>query len=141
MTNLENATILTERTEMAKALNFGKNKVFKLNIDTMTGDTAVIEKQTVNNNTLRIAGTLKSGYSDKLDNVLYFQNSCTMISKSLSVNDWVNFANNAQAQTLEEGDNVAVLYYSELAGVAFVRLMEAGKPTPDYSTILKLEDI
>ena len=141
MKNIENATILTERSDMAQALNFGKNKVFKLNIDTMTGDLAAIEKETANHGVIRKIGRLHSGFMEKDDNVLYFQSKGVMLAAKVDVYDWIEDANNAQAQLLKEGDSVAVLYYSETTGVAFVRLMKAGKPSPHYSNMLKLEDL
>lgn len=137
----ETQKIIMDRTEMAKALNFGKYKVLKYNFDEDKGSVANIEYQSGRYGIMKKSTTLYCGKITADDGIFYLLNSGTMISAHVGVYDWLKCADNANAPVIYEGDEVAILVYSEKFNVAYVRLVRALKPTPEYSTALAFEDL
>lgn len=137
----ENQTIIMERTEMAKALNFGKYKVLKYNFDEKKGSVANVEYQSGRYGTMKKSATLYCGKITEDDGIFYLLNAGTMISARVGVDDWLKCVDNANAPVIYEGDEVAILVYSEEFNIAYVRLVRALKPTPEYSTALAFEDL
>ena len=141
MTTATNKNLLTERTEMAQALNFGKYKVLTYNIDTEKGSTAKVEKQTRQYGIRQRSGTLYRGKIKADDGIFYLINKPTILKSGSSVYDWMECAENANAPVIYEGDEVAILIYSEELEVASVRLVKALKPSPEFSTSLEFVDL
>ena len=133
--------ILTERTEMAKALNFGKYKVLEYDLDKEEGSMVVVEEHTRNHGVLRKGCKLYCGKIKEGDGIFYLLNPGTMISAHVGISDWRKSVTRANAPTIEEGDEVAILVFSESIGISFIRLVKALKPTPEYSTALEFVDL
>lgn len=133
--------IITERTEMAKALNFGKYKVLEYDLDKKEGSMAVVEEHTRNHGVFRKGCKLYCGKIKEDDGIFWLLNSGTMLSAHVGVSDWRKSVTRANAPTIEEGDEVAILVFSESAGISFIRLVKALKPTPEYSTALAFIDL
>lgn len=133
--------IITERTEMAKALNFGKYKVLEYDLDKEEGSMAVVEEKTMNYGTMRKGCKLYCGKIKEGDGIFWLMNSGTMLSAHVSVSDWRKSVTRANAPTIKEGDEIAILVFSDSMGVAFIRLVKALKPTPEYSTALEFVDL
>lgn len=134
-------TILTDRKDMAQALNFGKYKVLTFDMDENKGERAAVTKQTINHGEMKYAGELRRGCKTADDGIYYLLGDVTMLTAHISVERWLQFAEVANCPVIKEGDEVAILVHSETMGVAFVQLVRALKPTPDYGTILKFENL
>lgn len=142
MMNLnEGMNILNERTDIAKALNFGKYKVLTYDMDEGKGAKAVVLEKTRNHGTLRRECTLYCGKIKEDDGIFYLLTRATMLSAHVSVYDYLENAERANAPIIEEGDEVAVLCYSKALNLAFVRLIKAGRITPEYSTAAAFTDL
>lgn len=136
-----NKNVLTDRKEMAQALNFGKYKVLTYNVDTEKGSTAKVEQQTRQYGIRQRPGTLHRGKITADDGIFYLLNHSTIMKKTFNVYDWLETAENASSPVIYEGDEVAILVYSEDLDVASVRLVKALKPRPEFSTSLVFEDL
>lgn len=133
--------ILTTRQDIAQALNFGKYKVLTYDMDLSKGSKAVVEKQTRNHGILKTECTV---YMDKItegDGVLYLLTRATMMKGHYGVEDYLECAERANAPIIQEGDEVAVLFHSKENSVVYVRLVKAGKVTPEYSTSVTFTDL
>lgn len=138
---IKNKNILTDGKDIAQALNFGKYKVLKYNLDENKGSTAKVEKQTTRYGIQHHVGTLYRGKQTADDGIFYLINSTTMLTAGKSVQDYIKWADDANAPVIYEGDEVAILVYSESLGHVSVQLVKALKPTPEYSTSLVFEDL
>lgn len=136
-----NKNVLTDRKEMAQALNFGKYKVLTYNVDTEEGSTAKIEQQTRQYGISQRSGTLHRGKNTADDGIFYLINKPTFLQNSFNAYDWLECAENANSPVIYEDDEVAILIYSEELENASVRLVKALKPSPEYSTSLVFEDL
>ena len=133
--------IITDRTEMAQALNFGKYKVLQLDLDTNKGSRAGTTYASRNHGEMRATGELRSGYEKKNDGILYISNDSTMLSATYSVDDFILDAEKANAPKIYKGDEVAVLCYSKKNDIAFVRLVVAVGIDPHCSVLMMLKDV
>ena len=141
MNNFESMNILTERTDIARSLNFGKYKVLQYDMDAEKGSTAVVLMQTRNHGILRKECTLYCGKITADDGIMYLLTRGTMLKGHYGITDWLECAKKANAPVINEGDEVAVFCYSEKLNVGFVRLLKTGKITPDYSTSATFTDL
>lgn len=133
--------ILTDRKEMAQALNFGKYPVLTYNMDELKGSGAVVMRETRNHGTLRYKTTLYCGKKTADDGVFYLLTHATMLTATVDVNDWLKCAEYANAPVIESGQEVAILMYSKKHDVSVVRIVKAGKCNPDYSTATTFTEI
>ena len=136
-----NKNVLTDRKEMAQALNFGEYKVLTYNVDTEKGSTAKVEQQTRQYGIRQRSGSLRRGKITADDGIFYLINKPTILQNKVDVYDWLECAENAKSPVIYEGDKVAILVYSEELGTSSVRLVKALKPSPEYSTSLVFEDL
>ena len=141
MGNLKTMNILTERTDIARALNFGKYKVLEYNMDTEKGSSAVVLRQTRDHGVIRKECTLYCGKDTSDDGIMYLLARGALIKRHYGIMDWLESAKLANAPVINEGDEIAVFCYSEKLNVGFVRLLKAGKITPEYSTSTVFVDL
>ena len=135
--------IITDRKEMAQALNFGKYKVLQLDMDTNKGSIVATPYKDSNGNSSELSATggLRSGYKKEDDGILYVSKHSSILTATRSVSSWVLDAEKASAVRIHEGDEVAVLCHSEKNGIAFVRLVVAVSVKPDCAVLMRLKDI
>lgn len=134
-------TILTNRQDMAKALNFGKFKVLTYNVDTEKGSTGKVIKSTRRYGDMERQGTLYCGKQTADDGIFYLINRPAMLTATVSVYDWLRSADDANSPVIYEGNLVAILVYSEKTGESSIEIVRALKPTPEYSTSLTFESV
>lgn len=127
-------TVLKERSEMAKALNFGKYPVLTYNIDTNEGSKAIVIKKSVSHGDMRYRCNLYRNYKEEGDGIFYLLTEATMISAKVDVNDYLDSAEFANAPIIKPNTEVAILVYSELLNHCSVRIVKSGKTDPSYST-------
>lgn len=141
MTTTSKPTIITDRKEMAQALNFGKYKVLKYDLSETEEFLAGVEYESRNHGRMTSIGKLRSGYQTKDDSVLYIAKSGTMISAHVDVHDWIECADKANAPLLTVGETVAVLYYSKEGNTAFVRLVKVESINVGSSSLVMFGDL
>lgn len=132
---------LTERKEMAKALNFGKYPVLTYNLDTEEGSKAVALKETRNHGVLRYKCTLYRGKQTREDGIFYLLTHATVMSAHIGVHDYLKDAEYANAPVIETNAEVAILVYSTDMDIAYVEIVQAGKVDPDYSTATTFSEV
>jgi hypothetical protein len=130
---------LTDRKEIAQALNFGKYPVLKWDIDKREGSKAVVIKQSARYGEMRYGCKLFNGYEKENDGTFWLMKKATMIKGHYGIDDYLEDADFANAPVIESNQDVAILCYSRLANTAFVVIVNAGKVTTDYSTAAKFE--
>lgn len=126
--------ILTERRDIAKALNFGKYPVLSYNVDTKEGSKARVVKKTRNHGDLLYKCNLRCGMQTEDDGVYYLSTKPTMMSSSYPLSDVLEDVEYANAPIIEPNSDVAIYVYSKTANFGFVLIVEAGKIDPSYST-------
>ena len=132
-------TILTDRKDIAQALNFGKYPVLSFNLDSDKGCSAVVLENTRNHGILRKGCSLYRGKITKDDGIFYLLTNPTIMSANISVNDYLKRVELANAPVINEGDVVAILIHSKLLNSVQVELVKAGKVTADYATAVTFE--
>lgn len=131
------STIITDRKGIAEALNFGKHKVLKYDMDKNKGSIA----KTPYFDSFYSEGVLHSGYISKDDGKLYFIKQPEVLKDAVSVNDYLDSYEKANSPILNKKDSVAVLYYSEVNNEVFVRLMRVSSVRPDCAINIELKDL
>jgi hypothetical protein len=133
--------ILTDRKDIAKALNFGKYPVLTYNLDTNKGSTAVATKESTNYGTMRYKCTL---YRDKItegDGIFYLMTHASIISSHVSIHAYIRDAEYANAPVIKSDTEVAILLYSEKTDIAYVQIVKSGRVDPSYSSATTFTDV
>lgn len=136
---IENKVILTERTDIAKALNFGKYPVLTFDVDNDKGSLAVVTKESGRFGNMRSKCTLYRGKQTRDDGIFYLLTHATMLKSHYNVDDYLENAEFANAPVINEGEEVAILVYSKLNNTCFVQIVKAGKVDPSYATAVTFE--
>lgn len=131
--------LLSERTEIAQALNFGKYPVLNINLDNeekiLRNDGSVeryckgcdvkVEYKTNNHGTLSTRGNI---YYDFLADENFFENgfkisnNSTCLSDSFGYRDIMEDLRWASAPTLKAGQEVVIVFNSEKSKIAVVMI-------------------
>ena len=131
--------VLTDRKDIAQALNFGKYPVLSFDLDNDKGSPAIVLNQTRNYGVLRKGCMLYRGKIKEDDGIFYLLTDVTVLSSNVSINDYLKRVELANAPVINEGDTVAIFIHSKLSNIAYVELVKAGKVTPDYGTAVTFE--
>lgn len=131
--------ILTDRQEIARALNFGLYPVLTYNEDTEEGSTAVVYRDGGKSGEMRYGCTLYRGYETEDDGVFYLLKKSVMLSARFDVDDCLKLAEKANAATISTDDEVAIVVYSKIRGTYAVYMVNAGKVNSEYSTAAKFK--
>lgn len=123
--------ILKERQEIAKALNFGKYPVLTYDLDGDKGSKAVAIHKSQRYGDMRYNCEL---FRDSQTGDFYLMTHATMITSTVSVNDWIECAEYANAPVIDSHAEVAILIYSEAFKKAIVHIVKSGKVNPSYAT-------
>lgn len=133
--------ILTDRKEIAQALNFGKYPVLTYDLDANKGSKAVVTKESARYGTMRYNCTLQRGKITEDDGILYLSTRASILSAHVGVEDYLKDAEYANAPVIESNTEVAVLLYSKKSGVAVVQMVKSGKADPSYSTAVEFSNL
>ena len=117
--------LLTDKTDIAKALNFGKYPVLTFNLDTKEGSKARVHHSY---NGRLVDVTLNQG-----DGQFYLATHGTMIKSHYGWQDHLKAAEYANAPIIESDQDVAILNYSANADLSFVVIVNSGKVDGQYS--------
>lgn len=132
-------TILTDRKDIAQALNFGKYPVLTFDLDNNKGSKAVVTKESARYGTMRSRCTLYRGKKTEDDGIFYLLTHGTMLTAHVGVYDYLKDAEYANAPVIESDTEVAILMYSKTTGSAVVQIVKSGKADPSYSTAVTFE--
>ena len=133
--------LLVERTDIAKALNFGKYPVLTYDLDEKKGSKAVVISKSHRYGDMRKHCSLQMGYQKENDGKLWLMAHGTMVSAHVDVHDYIEMAEYANAPIIESDQEVAILCYSKKANVSFVQILKSGRVSADYSTATVFEVI
>ncbi|PGO60663.1 hypothetical protein [Priestia megaterium] len=128
--------ILTERQEIAKALNFGKYPVLTYDVDKREGSNARVNRGGFYTNC-----KLRNGMIKENDGRLYLSRGASVMRASISVDDYVEMGEYANAPIIEKGQKVAILIYSRKNDSALVMIMKAGKIDGECSVVTEFEPV
>lgn len=129
-----NDSILTDRKDIAKAMNFGKYPVLTYDLDEEKGGSkARVIKQT-SRGPLPYNCQLFMGSQTKNDGVFYLMTKASILKGNVGVCDYIEDAEFANAPVIDNGQEVAILVYSKERSISFVIMAKAGRIDPSYST-------
>lgn len=125
--------LLTDKTDIAKALNFGKYPVLTFNLDTKEGSKARVRRTSYNGRESLVNVTLNRDYEKEGDGIFYLSHSGTMLKAHYGWVDHLKSAEFANAPIIESDQDVAILNYSEKLDISFVIILNSGKVDGQYS--------
>jgi hypothetical protein len=126
--------VLIERKEIAQALNFGKYPVLTFDIDKNEGSKARVIKNSQRYGDMAYKCVLYRGKQTKDDGVFYLLTEPSVLSSTVSVRDYLECAEFANAPIIPPDTEVAILVYSKELNVCSLHIMKSGKVDPTYST-------
>jgi hypothetical protein len=133
--------VMTDRKEMAQALNFGKYPVLTYDLDNEKGSKAIATKKSINYGMMRYRCTLYRGLHTEGDGQFYLLTHASMLSATVGVGDWLESAEFANAPVIESNQEVAILIYSKKRNYAEVQIVKSGKVDPTYSTATQFTEV
>lgn len=134
--------ILTDRKEMAQALNFGKYPVLTYDVDSKKGSKVTVTKESKRYGTMRYNTTLYRGKQTADDGIFYLLTHASMLTNDVDVNDWLEDAEYANAPVIDGKDQeVAILIHSRETNTAVVYIMKTGNVDPTYVTACTFYDV
>lgn len=133
--------LLTERKEIAQALNFGKYPVLTFDLDTNEGSKAVVLKMSNRYGEMRYDCKLQRDYHKKGDGIFYLSTNASMISGDFSAMDALKCAEYANAPVIEPHQEVAILLHSKIQNTAIVLTVKSGHVDPTYSSATVFEHL
>lgn len=133
--------VLSERKDMAKALNFGKYPVLTYDLDKKEGCKVIVMKDTRSHGVMRYGCTLYQGKIKEDDGIFYLLTHATMLTSHVGVDDWLKSAELANAPVIEADQEVAILVHSKEMNFAVVKIVKSGKVDPSYSTATTFYEI
>lgn len=128
--------ILTERKEIAQALNFGKYPVLTYDLDRKKGCAV---KATKNSNRYG-----KMDYKCELffgDGEFYLLTHATCISANFGLSDVLESAEYANAPTVDSNQEVAIVVHSRELNIYAVHIVKSGKVDPTYATATEFKHV
>lgn len=131
--------LLTDRKDIAKALNFNKYPVLTFDIDNDKGSKAKVLKKHRDGEIHPYNCNLYCGAQTKTDGTFWLMTKASMLSKSFTVNDALENADYANAPIIEEGKEVAILVYSKKLAIKFIVIVTPDRVDPSYSTATRFE--
>lgn len=147
-------TVLTERTEMAKAINFGKYPVLSIDLDNQPYKEDLERAGRKESYIVGCKCRVDWGRTDRFKGM---SSRCTLVMEndvykltsggaclkaSYGMSDFLEDIENASTPLVHKGETVAVAHYSKELGVKFVRLMRVGdRIDPNCITVVTLEEI
>jgi hypothetical protein len=132
---VQNGTVLSERKDIAKAMNFGKYPVLTYNLDDDKGGSkARVKKMSNRYGEMLYNCKLFMGSQTKNDGVFYLMTKAAMLKGHYGIEDHLEDAEYANAPIIEKGQEVAILVYSKELQSRFVIITTAGHVDPTYST-------
>ena len=126
--------ILTDKSDIAKAINFSKYPVLTYDIDNKKGSVARVGGRMTESGMMYKKTTL---YRDKIkegDGIFYLLTSAAMLKGHYGVDDHLKAAEYANAPIIESNQEVAILLFSKELDVSVVMIVQAGKVDGSYST-------
>lgn len=126
--------VLTERKEIAQALNFGKYPVLTYDADKKEGSKARVTNESSRYGTMTYNCVLYRGKQTEDDGAFYLLTEPSMLSSSVSVRDWIESAEFANAPIINPDTEVAILVYSKVLNVTSVHIVKSGKVDATCST-------
>lgn len=133
--------ILTTAKGMAKAMNFGKYPVLRMNMDTKEGSKAVVLGKSDRYGELRYRCTLSIDFYKEGDGLLYLSTEASCIKAEYSWKDHLEDAEFANAPVISPDQVVAVYVYSAEARLGYVRLVKSEKIDVHCQVATMLKDI
>jgi hypothetical protein len=131
--------MLTDRKEIAQALNFGKYPVLTWDLDENKGSKARVTKVSTRYGLMHYNCKLQKDYEKQGDGIFYLSKNATMLKGSYGVEDYLEDAEYANAPIIESNQEVAIFIHSKKCRVSMVLIVKAGKVSTDYSTATKFE--
>lgn len=133
--------ILTKATDIAKAMNFGKYTVLRINADTKEGCKVVVIKKSQRYGDMRYNCQLCMDYEKDGDGILYLSTNASCIKGNYDWQDHLESAEYANAPIVGSDQEVAVYIYSPKVKIGFVRMVKSRKVDASYSTATVFDDI
>ncbi len=151
---------LTDRKEIAKALNFGKYPVIMFDLDSpkrgwddvYEGTPVRVDMGTFSDGTRWLNDSIPTIYVDnnhegientvmnRLKSDIHLPGGGAMLSESFGANDVIDMAKFAMAPIVKGGDDVVVVYSWEGGSMAAVRMMKVGKTSKHVTPIAMIRD-
>lgn len=133
--------VLTDRREMARALNFGKYPVLTYDIDNKKGSKAVVGELKTEHGVARYDCTLYQGYEKEDDGIFWLMTHSAMLTATVGVHDWLKNAEFANAPLILPNTEVAILMYSKQFDFAVIKIVKSGRIDPNCSTATVFTEI
>ena len=133
--------VLTTAKGMAKAMNFGKYPVLRINMDTKEGSKAVVLGKSDRYGEMRYRCTLSVDFYKENDGILYLSTECACVKSEYSWKDHLEDAEFANAPVISPDQIIAVYAYSEKARAGFVRMVKSGNINVHCQVATMLKDI
>jgi hypothetical protein len=130
---------MTERQEIAKALNFGKYPVLTYDIDNNVGSKARVIQKSVNYGDMTYNCQLYRGYNKEDDGEFYLMTNASVIKSSFGIHDVLRSAEYANAPIIMPDTEVAIVVYSNELERCSVKIVKSGKVDPSYATATRFE--
>jgi len=125
--------VLTDRRQVAEALNFGKYPVLWFDMDARKGSKAIV----MSRKGLRLRCELYNGYETDSDGVYYLLQGATVMSANHGLYDYLEDVEYANAPVIKNNATVVIVEFSRNTNTMRVILQNAGKVSPDYSTVAR----
>lgn len=131
--------LLTDKTEMAKAMNFSKYPVLTWDIDNKKGSLARVGGRMTQSGMMYTHCKLEMDYYKEGDGIYYLSTKATMLKGHYGVEDHLESAEFANAPIIESNQDVAILIYSLKANMSAVLIVNSGRVDGSYSSACKFE--